>query len=144
MVRFFSRLIAAAMIAAIAVIGATEASARVKIKVDVSQQRMKVYRHGKLIYNWPVSTGRRGYRTPRGTFRPKWLSKHHRSRKYNNAPMPNSIFFYGGYAIHGTYATKRLGRPASHGCIRLAPGNARRLFNLVRKNMSRTTIRIRS
>lgn len=144
MARIFSRLIAAAMIAAIAVIGATEASARVKIKVDVSQQRMKVYRHGKLIYNWPVSTGRRGYRTPRGTFRPKWLSKHHRSRKYNNAPMPNSIFFYGGYAIHGTYATKRLGRPASHGCIRLAPGNARRLFNLVRKNMSRTTIRIRS
>ena len=54
------------------------------------------------------------------------------SRKYDNSPMPHSIFFHGGYAIHGTDAVKSLGRPASHGCVRLHPRNARRLYNLVK------------
>ena len=48
--------------------------------------------------------------------------------------MPHSIFFKGGYAIHGTGYVRYLGRPASHGCIRLAPGNAARLFSLVRQH----------
>jgi lipoprotein-anchoring transpeptidase ErfK/SrfK len=64
------------------------------------------------------------------------------SRKYDMSPMPNSIFFLGGYAIHGTGYVNGLGRPASHGCVRLAPGNAAALFNLVRGRMGSTRITI--
>ena len=53
------------------------------------------------------------------------------SRKYDMAPMPNSVFFRGGYAIHGTPHVRSLGRPASHGCVRLAPENARTLYRLI-------------
>jgi hypothetical protein len=55
------------------------------------------------------------------------------SAKYNNAPMPHSIFFYGQYAIHGTNAVGNLGRPASHGCVRISPANAAMLFAMVQK-----------
>jgi lipoprotein-anchoring transpeptidase ErfK/SrfK len=53
--------------------------------------------------------------------------------------MPNSIFFLGGYAIHGTNAVGKLGRPVSHGCVRLAPGNAAKLFSMVKKYGSGNT-----
>jgi lipoprotein-anchoring transpeptidase ErfK/SrfK len=56
------------------------------------------------------------------------------SRKYDMSPMPNSIFFKGGYAIHGTGYIKWLGTPASHGCVRLHPDNAKTLFSLVKDN----------
>ena len=79
---------------------------------------------GRPRYSWPVSTARRGYRTPTGTFRPQALAVWHRSTIYSGSPMPHSIFFHGGYAIHGSYETKYLGRPASHGCVRLHPSNA--------------------
>ncbi len=111
-----------------------KAGARVVAKIDLSDQRMHVYVNGVRRHTWKVSTARRGYRTPIGTFRPKWLAKMHYSSKYNNSPMPHSIFFLGGYAIHGTNYIKRLGRPASHGCVRLHPSNARRLFSLVRNH----------
>jgi lipoprotein-anchoring transpeptidase ErfK/SrfK len=83
-------------------------------------------------FSWPVSTARAGYVTPRGYYSAKSLQRIHYSRKYDMSPMPHSIFFRGGYAIHGSYATGALGRPASHGCIRLAPGNAALLYRLVR------------
>jgi lipoprotein-anchoring transpeptidase ErfK/SrfK len=127
-----------------AAFSAGSAQAGVRVDVDLSQQRMKVYVRGALRHVWRVSSGRRGYRTPTGRYRPTWMRRMHYSRKYNMAPMPHSIFFYGGYAIHGTNHVSQLGRPASHGCIRLAPGNARRLFNLVQANgPRRTRIRIR-
>nr|MBX2806551.1 L,D-transpeptidase [Hyphomicrobiales bacterium] len=88
---------------------------------------------------WPVSTGRRGYTTPTGSFRPYSLRRHHRSRKYYNSPMPYSIFYRGGYAIHGTNAVSRLGRTASHGCIRLHKRNARELFDMVKYYGKRST-----
>ena len=113
--------------------GAVAANASVVAKIDLSAQRMNVYVDGKALYSWPVSTARRGYRTPVGVYRPTMLHRMHYSRKYNNAPMPHSIFFKGGYAIHGTTEIKRLGRPASHGCVRLHPRNAKTLFNLVKK-----------
>lgn len=103
-------------------------------KISLSQQKMYVSVGGAREYAWKVSTGRRGYRTPTGTFRPQRLEKDWYSRKYDNAPMPNSIFFLGGYAIHGTNAVSRLGCPASHGCVRLAPSNAAKLFRLVRQH----------
>ena len=111
----------------------TPSEAGVRVNVSIAQQRMRVYVNGSLRHVWRVSTGRRGYRTPYGTYSPKRMVKMHYSTKYNYSPMPYSIFFRGGYAIHGTKAVGKLGRPASHGCIRLATGNARRLYNLVRR-----------
>lgn len=119
-------------------------AAKLEVGIDISQQTMRVRINGKQAYTWPISTARSGYRTPIGSFRPKRLERTWYSRKYHNSPMPFSIFFYGGYAIHGTNDLKNLGRPVSHGCIRLHPGNARTLFNLVRKyGKSATRIRIR-
>ena len=91
-------------------------------------------------YDWRVSTARSGYRTPRGTYRPYMLQRTHFSHKYHMSPMPYSIFFAGGYAIHGTYSTGSLGRPASHGCIRLAPGNAALLYHMVQAEGGSITI----
>ncbi|MEL7428435.1 MAG: L,D-transpeptidase [Pseudomonadota bacterium] len=105
-------------------------AARVEAHVDISQQKMKVYQNGRLKYVWPVSTARSGKVTPTGQWKGKWLSKNHRSSRYNNAPMPYSIFYSGNFAIHGTNQISRLGRPASAGCVRLHPDNARVLFNM--------------
>ncbi len=119
------------------------ANADVRVIIDRSSQSMKVYVNGYFHHQWPVSTGRRGYRTPSGTFRPKRLEKRWYSSKYNNSPMPNSIFFHRGYAIHGTTHVKYLGRPASHGCVRLHPSHAAKLFSLVRRHgRARTRISI--
>jgi lipoprotein-anchoring transpeptidase ErfK/SrfK len=101
--------------------------------VDLSSQRMTVKVNGKTQHQWKVSTGRLGYSTPAGTYRPQRLERTWYSTIYDNAPMPYSIFFHRGYAIHGTTSVGRLGRRASHGCIRLHPNNAAVLFNLVRR-----------
>ncbi len=93
---------------------------------------MRVFVDGAPAYSWPVSTARQGFVTPNGRFRVGRMAPMWRSRKYHGSPMPHAMFFRGGYAIHGTYATRALGRRASHGCIRLAPGNAATLFRLTR------------
>jgi lipoprotein-anchoring transpeptidase ErfK/SrfK len=108
------------------------AAAGVLVSVDKSTQRMSVVVDGKQRYSWPVSTGARGYETPAGSFRPFRMEEDHFSREWDEAPMPHSIFFTSaGHAIHGSNATRRLGSPASHGCVRLAPANAAKLFALV-------------
>jgi lipoprotein-anchoring transpeptidase ErfK/SrfK len=108
------------------------ASSSMVARIDLSEQTMRVYVDGVQYYTWRVSTARRGYRTPVGRYRPKVLKRMHYSSIYDNAPMPYSIFFKGGYAVHGTDALRSLGRPASHGCVRLDPSNARELFQMVR------------
>lgn len=114
-----------------------------KASINLSSQTMTVSEHGKTKYVWKISSGRRGYHTPRGTYRPQWLSRMHYSRKYDNAPMPHSVFFHGGYAIHATYATGALGRPASHGCVRLSPSHAKTFYRLVgRHGKARTRITV--
>jgi lipoprotein-anchoring transpeptidase ErfK/SrfK len=120
-------------------LGIGNAFAGVVARIDISSQRMTVSENGRVLYTWAVSTARQPYHTPRGTFRPIRMHKMWYSRKYHNSPMPHSIFFYGGYAIHGTDAVSNLGRPASHGCIRLHPSNARTLFNLVKSHGSGNT-----
>jgi lipoprotein-anchoring transpeptidase ErfK/SrfK len=112
---------------------ASAAQAKVSVLIDISQQTMTVSVNGWHYADWQVSTARRGYWTPRGSFQPYLLKLMHYSRKFDNSPMPHSIFFHGGYAIHGTYYVRALGRPASHGCVRLAPANAARLYNLVQQ-----------
>ncbi len=112
---------------------ATGAAASLVAHIDVSSQTMTVKKYGRVVHRWKVSTARRGYITPRGTWRPKRMHKMWYSRKYDMSPMPYSIFYHGGYAIHGTNAIGRLGRPASHGCVRLHPSNARKLFSMVKQ-----------
>ena len=107
---------------------------RVVAKVDISQQRMRVYKGGKLLHKWKVSTGKKGFNTPTGIFKPTTLEKLHLSKQYNNAPMPYSVFFNGGIAVHGTKSVRRLGRRASHGCIRVKTPHAKELFALVQKS----------
>ncbi len=99
--------------------------------VDISSQTMHVEVNGWSYGNWWVSTARAGYSTPHGAFRVQRLSRVYYSKKYDNSPMPYSVFFYGGNAIHGTTHVGALGHPASHGCVRLAPSNAAALFALV-------------
>ena len=122
---------------------AATAPAQADLVVHISKgaQRMTVVRDGQPIHTRVVSTGRSGYGTPSGVFHPQRMARTWFSKAYYNSPMPYSIFFYGGYAIHGTYAINQLGGPASHGCVRLYPGNAATLFSLVqREGPGRTTI----
>jgi len=116
------------------------AMAMVRINVNLNTQTMHVVSDSGDSYDWPVSTGRPGHATPRGTFRPQAMYAMVHSAKYNNAPMPHSIFFTGGYAIHGTNAVGSLGHVASHGCVRLAPENAASLFEMVKDEGAVITI----
>lgn len=119
----------------------TPALAETNITVSKSQQMMQVDSdYGS--YQWPVSTARRGYYTPTGTFHVQAMEKMHYSRLYDWSPMPSSIFFNGNIAIHGTPHTGNLGRPASHGCIRISPTNAKTLYDIVSKDRNGTTIRV--
>ena len=118
---------------AAAVIGT--AQAEILITVDKSAQRMTVARDGEPLYTWPVSTGRSGYATPSGSFTAFRMEADHYSKEWDEAPMPHSIFFTKiGHAIHGSYDTKKLGTPASHGCVRLSPAHAATLFAMVKQD----------
>ena len=124
----------------ISAVFAVSAARAATIDVDLTHQRMHVTSASGESYVWPVSTARSGFSTPHGYYHPTSLQRMHYSRKYHMSPMPYSIFFRGGYAIHGTYSTAELGRPASHGCVRLAPGNAARLFSMVQAEGARIQI----
>ncbi len=108
------------------------AEAKIVIVVDEQAQTMAVDVDGTPAYRWKVSTGRSGHDTPTGDFHPFRMERDHFSKEWDDAPMPHSIFFtQEGHAIHGSLATRQLGKAASHGCIRLAPENAAILYNLV-------------
>ena len=130
--RLAGRVIAGAVM--ISGLAMSPARADVTVHIDKSSQRMAVSIDGYSRYNWPVSTGRSGYGTPSGVFRPQMMARRWFSRKYYNSPMPHSIFFYHGFAIHGTYELSRLGGPASHGCVRLHPSHAAALFALIERD----------
>ena len=110
---------------------AAPARADIVVQVDNASQRMQVYVNGAHAHTWKVSTARPGYWTPPGDYYVERMARMWYSRKYDMSPMPHSLFFYGGYAIHGTGAVGQLGRPASHGCVRLHPAHARALYQLV-------------
>lgn len=133
---------AAVLIAAFAtVLGARSAQAHLTISIDKSTQRMTVSVDGVPHYVWPVSTGVAKYDTPDGSFRPFRMEKDHFSKEWDDAPMPYSIFFTKqGHAIHGTNHTS-IGRPASHGCVRLSVKHAAILWGLVKQEkMANTTV----
>ena len=116
------------------------AHAEVLAHVDLSEQRLHLYVDGEKKHVWKVSAGKRPGWTNTGTFRPYFLSRHHRSSIFRGAPMPYAVFYDRDWAIHGTNAIKRLGTPASHGCVRLHPKNAAVLFNLVLKKGKKNTV----
>jgi lipoprotein-anchoring transpeptidase ErfK/SrfK len=135
------RLVVLAALLGLAVIACPGlAEAQVVARINLSSQRMNVIVDGVPRYNWPVSTARPGYRTPVGTFKPTALFRYHASTIYSGSPMPYSIFFLRGYAIHGSYEIKYLGRPASHGCVRLHPYNAATLYSLVKQHGTWNTL----
>jgi lipoprotein-anchoring transpeptidase ErfK/SrfK len=119
-----------------------EQKPQIVVHIDKSQQEMTVAVDGDEKYRWPVSTGKRGYETPNGTYTATSMNEMWRSREWDNAPMPHAIFFMkDGHSIHGTEEVRNLGRPVSHGCVRLAPENATTLFGLVKTNgLENTTV----
>lgn len=138
--RFRLVVVAIALFMAAVSAGNAWAAKSVLITVNKASQKMTVSVDGEKTYVWPVSTGASGYTTPSGTFTPFRMEKTHFSKEWDDAPMPNSIFFtMEGHAIHGSLHTKSLGRRASHGCVRLAPPNAAVLFALVQKTGMRNT-----
>ncbi len=110
-------------------------------RINLTSQTMTVQAGGTIVHTWKVSSGAPGYATPTGTFKPGWMAQMWHSRQYDDAPMPHSVFFNGGIAVHATTSIGNLGRAASHGCVRLAPANAAKFYSLVTKHgMSRTRI----
>ena len=134
------RVVLAALFGLLAFALPGSALAQVVAHISLSTQRMNVSIDGVPRFNWAVSTARPGYRTPTGTFKPTALFRYHASTIYSGSPMPYSIFFLRGYAIHGSYEIKHLGRPASHGCIRLHPSNAAALYSLVKQHGAGNTV----
>jgi hypothetical protein len=137
-------LYAALCAAPLALPCASAASANIVISINQATQHMLVSVDGVTRYDWPVSTGRAGHGTPNGVFKVNRLDADHHSKEYEDAFMPDSMFFdLNGHAIHGFNDVPHLGMAVSHGCVRLAPANAAVLFNLVKQQgMANTTVQI--
>jgi hypothetical protein len=127
------RRVCVALLACLPLAWAGSAHAEVVVAISKSEQRLSVRLDGAEAYRWKISTGRASRATPSGTFRPIRLERHWYSHKFGNAPMPWSVFFHGGYAVHGTLEVSHLGRPASHGCVRLKPEQAHTLYSLIQR-----------
>jgi len=118
----------------------TTKGSSILIAIDKTTQKMSVFIDGTKKYDWRVSTGRPGYSTPSGTYTATSMNEIWYSKEWDNAPMPHAIFFMtDGHAVHGSYEVKSLGRPVSHGCVRIAPKNATTLYALVEKNGLKNT-----
>jgi hypothetical protein len=120
-------------ISVLAGLAAVVPAARADMVIHISrpQQQLMVSVDGDERYRWPVSTGVRGLETPTGSYRPLRMHRKWYSRQYDFTPMPWSIFFHKGFAVHATGEVRKLGRPASHGCVRLSDDNAAMLYALV-------------
>lgn len=130
--------------AAVFLVLAGSAQAEVAIVVDKDAQQLTVTVDGEPRYQWPVSTGNPRHETPNGRFQPFRMVLDHRSKEFDDAPMPNSIFFTGrGHAIHGTFSERSLGMPVSHGCVRLSRQHAAALYALVKEQgVLNTTVNV--
>jgi L,D-transpeptidase catalytic domain len=106
-------------------------SGPVVVLVSIPQQTMHVYRNGILIGRSTVSTGSKGHSTPGGVFSILEKKQTHRSRKYNDAPMPYmQRLTWSGIAMHSGQLP---GYPASHGCVRLPYDFSQLLFKATEK-----------
>lgn len=123
------------------VAGCYQVSCPIYVDVDKSTQTARLYLDGRLDDQWDVSTGMAGFGTPNfnkrfnGRIFDRYTSSKYPGGDYNGlGNMPYAMFIAGGIAIHGTPRGNwsRLGRPASHGCIRSHPDKAYRLNRLLR------------
>ncbi|MGC8863404.1 MAG: L,D-transpeptidase [Armatimonadota bacterium] len=97
------------------------------IVVSKADQKVFHFSGGKLRNVFTCSTALPGYDLKAGSYRIYLKQKKHWSKKWE-VWMPHSMFFHAGYALHATTVIRRLGRPASHGCIRLHPRDAEKLY----------------
>jgi lipoprotein-anchoring transpeptidase ErfK/SrfK len=101
------------------------------IEVNISTQRLVAWEGGVPVYAVIISTGTDEHPTPPGTFTIQ--SKHRTARMqgddYDVPDVPFTMYYYGGYAIHGAYWHHRFGTPVSHGCVNVAVDHAEWLFN---------------
>lgn len=101
------------------------------IEVNLSRQRLTAWENGRRVYSMPISSGKRATPTRRGVFavQRKYRATTMRGRGYVAANVPYTMYYSGGYAIHGAYWHNRFGTPVSHGCVNLPVGQARRLYS---------------
>jgi lipoprotein-anchoring transpeptidase ErfK/SrfK len=113
----------------------------IRVVVSIPQQKAYVFKNGLFVDTSAVSTGRRGHETPTGRFRVLQKEVEHYSSRYDNAPMPymQRLTSY-GIALH---AGRVPGYPASHGCIRLPRGFAKRLYKMTGTGTAVTVTRER-
>jgi hypothetical protein len=113
---------------------------KVVVDVNLTTQSMHVLFPDGTDETWLISSGRPGYDTPDGRYKPQWVDPDHVSKQYQDAPMPYAVFFdLKGHAFHGS-DQKVFGRAMSHGCVRLQTSNAKRLFDAVRVSSAEITI----
>lgn len=108
--------------------------ALVKLTVDLTRQRL-VMQSSATVKEFVISSGlppKHGTPGSGKCYAPDFMEEMHYSSLYNSAPMPHSIFFNGNIAMHATGAEHLLGRPASHGCIRLSKVNAKTVYETVK------------
>ena len=99
-----------------------------RVVISLGDQLAFVYRGNTLMAVSSISSGRPGYDTPTGEFQILGKELMHRSKKYEDAPMPYSEFFTSyGAALH---AGGTPGEPSSHGCVHLPPAFAKKLFTV--------------
>lgn len=102
-----------------------------RIQVDLSDQRLYAWEGKNLVYSMRVSTGKRSTptRTGRFTIQTKLRATRMRGTNYNIPNVPYTMYYSGGYAIHGAYWHNRFGRRVSRGCVNLPVRQARKLYN---------------
>jgi hypothetical protein len=101
------------------------AQGAILITIDKATQQMTVDIDGTTRWIWPVSTGRRGYSTPAGSFRPFRLEEDHYSKEWDEAPMPHSIFFTGDGHCHSRQLRNAPTRPPRLARLRAARSEER-------------------
>jgi hypothetical protein len=111
----------------------------VRIRVNIANQTLTMSSPAGM-FSTAISSARPGYRTRTGCYSRPHLELMHYSSIYENAPMPHSMFYSGGFAIHGTYEERHLGRPASHGCVRVSRAAAAFLYGIVKRYGSARTL----
>lgn len=105
------------------------------IEVALNQQMLRAWEGNKVIMEYAISSGR-WYPTPKGTFNIWYKTRYQRMTGGNKAlgtfydlpNVPNNMFFYQGFGIHGAYWHNNFGHPMSHGCVNEPLDKAAQLF----------------
>jgi lipoprotein-anchoring transpeptidase ErfK/SrfK len=100
------------------------------IEVDISEQRLRAWEGDQTVFDYTVSTGKPGFRTLPGTFSVyrKYEETRMRGYDYDTPDVPWTMYYSGGFAIHGAYWHEDFGTPVSHGCVNLPVEEAKALY----------------